>query len=132
MVRLGQEWEIDIVCAVGKCIEFQKKFFQNFNIFFCFENDLSVIFGFVTPKLITIPVFIKIQWTKLEIWTKMHCQDFQDGRQEDEREGLWSKLLIVISQKLFEIEPSQFGPPPIKGGGSKFWLPPPGGGDWKI
>ena len=29
----------------------------------------------------------------------------ENGRQEDEREGLLSKLLIATSQKLFEIEP---------------------------
>ena len=44
---------------------FRKKkfFFQNFNTFFCFENDLSVIFGFLIPKLMKVPIFIKIQWT---------------------------------------------------------------------
>ena len=35
---------------------------------------------------------------------KCTTMNFQDGRQEDEREGLWPKLLIAISQKLFEIE----------------------------
>ena len=59
-------------------------FFQNFNTFICFENDLTVIFGFLTPKCTTI--------------------NFQDPHQEGEREGLWSKLLITISQKIFEIE----------------------------
>ena len=36
---------------------------KNFNTFFCFENDLSVIFGFLIPKLMKVPIFIKIQWT---------------------------------------------------------------------
>ena len=53
----------------------KKIFFQNFNTF-CFENDLSVIFGFGTPKLIKVPSFIKIQWTKLKIWMKMHNHQF--------------------------------------------------------
>ena len=35
-------------------------FLQNFNTFFCFVNDLSVIFGFLTQKL----------------KTKMHCYKF--------------------------------------------------------
>ena len=51
-------------------------FLQNFNTFFCFVNDLSVIFGFLTPKLIKVPIFIKLQWTKLKIWTKMHYHQF--------------------------------------------------------
>ena len=54
----------------------KKRFFQSFNIFFCFENDLNVIFGFLTPKLIKVPIFIKLQWTKLKIWTKMHYHQF--------------------------------------------------------
>ena len=54
----------------------KKSFFQNFNTFFCFENDLSVIFGFLTPKFIKVPLFMKIEWTKLKIWTKMHYQKF--------------------------------------------------------
>ena len=45
----------------------KKSFFKNFNTFFCFENDLSVIFGFLTPKLIKVPVFMKIHRTKLKI-----------------------------------------------------------------
>ena len=58
-------------------MEFQGKiFFRNFNTFFCFENYLSVIFGFLTPKLIKVPIFIKFQWTKLKIWTKMHYHQF--------------------------------------------------------
>ena len=28
----------------------EKKFFQNFNTLFCFENDLIVIFGFLTQN----------------------------------------------------------------------------------
>ena len=52
----------------------EKSFFQSFNIFFCF--DLNVIFGFFTTKLIKVPIFIKIQWTKLKIWTKMHYHEF--------------------------------------------------------
>ena len=86
-------------------LNFRKKMFFKISTFFCFENDLSVIFGFITPKLITLPIFIKIQWTKLKLSMKMHCQDFQDDHQEDKGEGLLSKLLIAISQKLFEIEP---------------------------
>ena len=81
-----------------------KQFFQDFNNLFCFESDLSVIFGFLTPKLIKVPIFIKIQWTKLKIWMKMDYHQFPRQPQEDEREGLWSKLFITISQKLFEIE----------------------------
>ena len=62
---------------LGKCMEFQGKFFfRNFNTSFCFENYLSVIFGFLTPKLIKVPIFIKLQWTKLKIWTKMHYHQF--------------------------------------------------------
>ena len=55
----------------------KKSFLKNFNTFFCFENDLSVIFGFLTPKFMKVPVFIKVQWTKLKIWTKMHYHQFQ-------------------------------------------------------
>ena len=54
----------------------KKSFLKNFNTFFCFENDLSVIFGFLTPKFMKVPVFIKVQWTKLKIWTKMHYHQF--------------------------------------------------------
>ena len=54
----------------------KKVFFQNFNSYFCFKNDLSVIFGFLAPKLIKVPIFTKIQWTKLKIWTKMPYHQF--------------------------------------------------------
>ena len=37
---------------------------------------------------------------------KYTTTNFQDGRQEDKREELWSKILITISQKLFEIDAS--------------------------
>ena len=39
----------------------KKSLSQNFNTFFSFENDLSVIFGFLTPKLIKVLIFMKIQ-----------------------------------------------------------------------
>ena len=42
----------------------------------CFENDLSVIFGFLTQKWIKALIFMKIQWTKLKIWIKMHYHKF--------------------------------------------------------
>ena len=51
-------------------------FLKNFNNFFSCENDLSVIFGFLTPKLIKVPIFMKIQSTKLEIWMKMYYHKF--------------------------------------------------------
>ena len=54
----------------------KKFFFQNFNTFFCFVSDLNVIFGFRTPKVLKVPIFIKIQWTKLKIWTKIHYRKF--------------------------------------------------------
>ena len=54
------------------------RFFSKFQ-HFCFENNLSVIFGFIKPKLIK-PIFIKIQRTKLKIWTKMHYHQFPRGR----------------------------------------------------
>ena len=54
----------------------KRVFFQNFNTFFCFENDLSIIFGFLTSKLLKVPIFMKIQWTKLKLWTKMHYHKF--------------------------------------------------------
>ena len=38
-------------------------FFQNFNTFFCFVNDLSVIFGFLTQKLKT-----KMHYCKFPRW----------------------------------------------------------------
>ena len=87
MVRLGNWYKI--YGPLGKCMGFQRKnFFQSFNTFFCFENDLSVIFGLLTPNLIKVPIFIKIQRSKIKIWTKMN---FQDGRHQGEREGLWSQ-----------------------------------------
>ena len=64
---------------LGKCINGilgKIFFFLNFNTFFCFENNLSVTFWFLTPKLIKVPIFIKIQWTKLQIWTKIHYHQF--------------------------------------------------------
>ena len=79
----------------------KKFFFQNFNTFFCFVNDLSVIFGFLTPKLIKVPIFSEPN-SKYE--RKCTTANFQYGHWENEREGLWSKFLIAISQKLFEIE----------------------------
>ena len=54
----------------------KKYFFQNFNTFFCFVSDLNVIFGLRTPKVIKVRIFIKIQWTKLKIWTKIHYHKF--------------------------------------------------------
>ena len=36
-------------------------FSLNFNTFFYFENDLIVIFGFLTPKLKEIPFCMKIK-----------------------------------------------------------------------
>ena len=40
------------------------------------KSLLGVIFGFLTWKLIKVPIFIKIQWTKLKIWTKTHYHQF--------------------------------------------------------
>ena len=61
-------------------------FFQNFN---------------TSPKLIKAPIFSEPN-SKYE--RKCTTANFQYGRWENEREGLWSKFLIAISQKLFEIE----------------------------
>ena len=87
MVRLGQEWEIDIIWLgqwVNVLIHRKKNVFSKYQ--HCFLSvDLSVIFGFLTPNLITVPIFIKIYGTKLKIWTKICCQDFQDDNQEDEK-----------------------------------------------
>ena len=42
-------------------------FSQNINTVFCFENDLSVIFGFLTPNLITVYTnFHKNIWNKTQ------------------------------------------------------------------
>ena len=59
-------------------MEFQEKkhFLKNFDNFLSCKNSLSVIFGFHIPKLIKVPIFMKIQSTKLEIWTKMYYLKF--------------------------------------------------------
>ena len=41
-----------------------------------FQHFLLFCFGFLTPKLIRIPIFIKIQWAKLKIWMKIHYHQF--------------------------------------------------------
>ena len=71
-------------------MEFQekKRFLKNFDNFFFCENDLSVIFGFLTPKLIKVPIFTKIQSTKLEIWTKMYCDKFPRWPPRGQKRGI--------------------------------------------
>ena len=83
----------------------KKSFFQNFNTFFCFENDLSVIFGFLTPKFIKVPLFMKIEWTKLKIWTKMHYQKFPRWPPRGRKREIVIQTFDRKPQKLFEIEP---------------------------
>ena len=83
---------------------FRKTFFSKFQHFILFWEWVECYFWIPHPKLIKVPIFIKIQWTRLKIWTKMDYHRFPRRPQEDEREGLWSKLFITISQKIFEIE----------------------------
>ena len=75
-----------------------KKCFFKISTAFRFDNDLSLIFGFLTPKINYSTNFHKNSLNKTQNMN-------ENGHQEDEREGLLSKLLIAISQKLFEIEP---------------------------
>ena len=60
---------------------------------------LSVNFGFLTPKLIKIQIFMKNSGTNPKYEWKC-ITNFQDGCQENRRQSLWSKLLIAKSQKL--------------------------------
>ena len=61
----------------------KESFVQSFNTFFCFKNELSVIFGFLTPKLIKVPMFINSKYER-----KCNTTNFQNGRHEEKREGL--------------------------------------------
>ena len=61
---------------------------------------LSVNFGFLTPKLIKIQIFMKNSGTKPKYERKCIITNFQDGCQENRRQSLWSKLLIAKSHKL--------------------------------
>ena len=54
----------------------EKKFFSKFQHFILFWEWFNCYFWIPHPKLIKVPIFIKIQWTKLKIWTKMHHHQF--------------------------------------------------------
>ena len=67
----------------------EKNFFlQNFNTFFSFEIDLRVIFGFFTSKLLKLQILLKIQWTKLKIWTNMHYHKFSRLPPRGQKRGI--------------------------------------------
>ena len=83
----------------------KKRFFQSFNIFFLFWEWFKCYFWIPHPKINKSTNFHKNSVNQTHNMNeKCTTISFQDGRQEDKREGLCSKLLIAISQKLFEIE----------------------------
>ena len=50
----------------------RKKVFFKISTPFLFWEWFSLTVGFITLKLINIPTFMKIQWTKPKTWMKMH------------------------------------------------------------
>ena len=62
---------------------FRKKnfFFQNFKTYFCFKNDLSVIFGFLPPKLIKYQFSQKFSEPNSKYEQKCLTINFQDRHQ---------------------------------------------------
>ena len=83
----------------------KKTFFSKFQHFFLFWEWFKCYFWIPHPKINKSTNFHKNSVNQTHNMNeKCTTISFQDGRQEDKREGLCSKLLIAISQKLFEIE----------------------------
>ena len=106
--ELGRNGKLTLCGTLGKCTEFQekKKFFSKFQYFLLFWEWFKCYFWIPHPKIHKGTTFHE-NWVNQtqKYGPKCTTKNFQDGRQEDEKERLWSKLLIATPQKLFEIEP---------------------------